>query len=161
MTLPASVINGRFKVLDRPEPAPGHCAVCGSVSKPVVDFDMTVDYYGAILLCVDCVREAFINLGNLYPALMAPAQVGPLSNAAALDVGTVHEYLAASLDATNRLVAILPDADFLDEDAEVISKPDRDNADQSDGANAGGTQLTFFERPDDVSGFTSRNLFDS
>ena len=93
MDLPVSVINGRFRVTDRPYADPGKCTVCGSVSKPVVDFDMTVDYYGAILLCTDCIREAFILMGHLHPELMAPAQVVPLFDQNShYDTDMVHEY---------------------------------------------------------------------
>jgi hypothetical protein len=162
MELPVSVINGRFKVLDRPNTPPGHCAVCGSVSKPIVDFDMTVDYYGAIMLCVDCIREAFILIGHMYPDLVAPAQVTPLYDGSALDVGTIHEYLAASLTATNALIAVLPDSDLSDEDAEDLHRVDQNNADGASGAVTDSDESAGGKRPYDVPIFTgSGDLFGS
>lgn len=163
MDLPVSVINGRFKVLERPDPAPGHCAVCGSVSKPVVDFDMTVDYYGAVLLCVDCIREAYVNIGLLHPDLLAPAQATPLFNGSTLDVGTVHEYLAASLESTRRLIAILPDSDLSVEDDENSSAGTEDDAEQSHGTNADDSESLSIERSYDlptITGRTVRSIFD-
>ena len=56
--LPESVINGRFRVTERPMAAPGKCAVCGAVSRPVVDFGMDVDFYGAVLFCFECILSA-------------------------------------------------------------------------------------------------------
>jgi len=150
MELPVSVINGRFKVLDRPYNDPGHCAVCGSVSKPVVDFDMSVDYYGAVLLCADCVREAFILMNTLHPELTAPAQVVPLYDGNALNAGMVHEYLAASLESTRRLIAVLPDSDLSLEDAVELLEADGDDAGETLGADEISGQLTFFQGPNDI-----------
>jgi hypothetical protein len=164
MDLPVSVINGRFKVLDRPEPAPGHCAVCGSVSKPVIDFDMTVDYYGAVLLCTDCIREAFIIMGSLHPELMEPAQVVPLFDPGKhYDMDMVHEYLAASLESTRRLIAILPDSDFSDENAEDLLGTVGADSEPLFRTDDNGAQLNLFQGPDDVptiTGRKARSIFD-
>jgi len=37
---------------------PAKCAVCGSVERDVVDFSMSVEDYGAVLLCISCVAAA-------------------------------------------------------------------------------------------------------
>ena len=164
MELPVSVINGRFKVTDRPYADPGKCTVCGSVSKPVVDFDMTVDYYGAILLCSDCIREAFILMGALHPESVEPAQVIPLFDQSnKTDTDMVHEYLAASLESTRRLIAILPDAALLDEYAEVVLDGDSDDAGGETGRDEDDSQLTLFQGPNDlptITGRTTRSVFD-
>jgi hypothetical protein len=46
-------INGRFQVLDRPLAAPGKCACCGAVDRPVIDFGFDLDFYGVVYICVE------------------------------------------------------------------------------------------------------------
>lgn len=48
----------RFKLTLTPLVSPGKCACCGAVNRPVVDFDMTIQFYGAVLLCITCLAEA-------------------------------------------------------------------------------------------------------
>ena len=50
--------TSRFQVTERPLVTPGKCAVCGAVDRPVVDFNMTLQFYGAVLLCTTCLTEA-------------------------------------------------------------------------------------------------------
>lgn len=58
LELTESQVNGRFHILPVPVAAPGKCSVCGSVERPVVDFGLEVDYYGAVVFCVECLRSA-------------------------------------------------------------------------------------------------------
>lgn len=114
MGLPDSVINGRFKVTERPETAPGKCTVCGAVNKPVVDYDATVDFYGAILICGECIREAFIVMVTAHPEYAVQDQVvSPLiSYSHLIDAGAVNEYVINASDSIRRLLNILPAAPF-------------------------------------------------
>lgn len=50
--------SSRMKYLALPFIHPGKCACCGSIERPVVDFGMTLDFYGAVMLCVTCLAEA-------------------------------------------------------------------------------------------------------
>lgn len=50
--------NSRFKVYPSPVASPGKCGVCGAVDRPVVDFNMTIQFYGAVYICVTCMCEA-------------------------------------------------------------------------------------------------------
>lgn len=52
-------INSRFKHYGPPFPLPGKCCVCGNVRTPVVDFGASVDGFGAVLMCENCVVEAY------------------------------------------------------------------------------------------------------
>lgn len=56
--LPPAHPLARFQLLSSPLVIPGKCAVCGSPSRPVVDFGMTLEFYGAVYLCVVCLTEA-------------------------------------------------------------------------------------------------------
>ncbi len=58
-----SPVLERFQLLDKPIAAPGKCAVCGSVSKPVIDFNFNLDWYGAVYFCVECMQSAARAIG--------------------------------------------------------------------------------------------------
>ena len=55
--LPAP-LNSRFQTYPLPVSSPGKCAVCGSVSRPVVDFGLDVQFYGTVLFCFECMASA-------------------------------------------------------------------------------------------------------
>ena len=37
-------------------PLPGHCVVCGSNQRDCVDIGFTAEYFGAVLICTDCIK---------------------------------------------------------------------------------------------------------
>lgn len=55
---PVVAPTSRMQYYHLPVVNPGKCACCGSVERPVVDFGMTIEFYGAVLLCVTCLAEA-------------------------------------------------------------------------------------------------------
>lgn len=57
-----SPLNSRFQTYPVPMASPGKCSVCGSVDRPVVDFGLTVEFYGAVVICVLCLTEAARNI---------------------------------------------------------------------------------------------------
>ena len=65
MTVP--LLNSRFKLIDRPIVPPGKCAVCGTVDRPVIDFGLNVDFYGAMYLCVTCLTEVSSSILQMVP----------------------------------------------------------------------------------------------
>lgn len=48
----------RFHYLERPVAPPAKCMVCMGYNNPVVDFGMSIDRYGAVVICVPCITEA-------------------------------------------------------------------------------------------------------
>lgn len=58
--------NSRFQVYPSPVASPGKCGVCGAVDRPVVDFNMTIQFYGAVYICITCMTEA-AQVINLVP----------------------------------------------------------------------------------------------
>jgi hypothetical protein len=38
-------------------PNPGTCCVCGSNQRGCVDFGITVEYFGAVLICEECILD--------------------------------------------------------------------------------------------------------
>ena len=67
-SIPEAKPTDRFKLTNLPLVTPGKCACCGAVNRPVVDFDMTVQFYGAILLCITCLAEAARTI-DMIPAI--------------------------------------------------------------------------------------------
>lgn len=68
METDASVIaNSRFQILDVPAAAPGKCAVCGfagrEYNRQYVDFGMSLDFYGVVYFCTDCLKAAAVRIG--------------------------------------------------------------------------------------------------
>lgn len=55
----------KIQITDVPMTAPAHCGCCGAVDRPVVDFGLTIDYYGAVLICTACMHDAAIKLGYI------------------------------------------------------------------------------------------------
>lgn len=54
--IPNQLIS-RFKLLSRPLAAPGKCACCGAVDRPVVDFGLDVRWFGVVYFCELCLTE--------------------------------------------------------------------------------------------------------
>jgi hypothetical protein len=38
-------------------PNPGTCSICGSNQRDCLDWGITVEYFGAVLVCVECCRD--------------------------------------------------------------------------------------------------------
>lgn len=38
-------------------PMPGTCCICGSNQRGCIDFGITVEYFGAVLICVECIQD--------------------------------------------------------------------------------------------------------
>lgn len=51
-------LNSRFQTYPSPVSSPGKCAVCGAVDRPVVDFGMDIQFYGAVMFCFECMASA-------------------------------------------------------------------------------------------------------
>lgn len=114
--LPESVVNGRFKYLERPAALPGKCAVCGRVDVPVLDFGLDVDYFGAVYICVDDMRAA-LQVAELYENSAPTPVVPPISF---LDVEAVNEYVTRANASLGALLSILAN---LDRPSAVDAKP--------------------------------------
>src|SRR6476469_10518841 len=78
--LTESQINGRFRVLDRPAALPGKCAVCGNVERPVLDFGLDLDFYGAVVICLECVTSAAEIVGLVPRERLDVAQLVQLNH---------------------------------------------------------------------------------
>lgn len=48
--------QGKFRLTHEPV-APSICSACGTRRTPLVDFSLSIDYYGAVHFCGDCCRE--------------------------------------------------------------------------------------------------------
>lgn len=103
MASPESVINGRFKILERPASAPGKCAVCGSVERPVLDFGFDLDFYGVVYICVDCLREGASVAGILGDESVTQVTPPPI------DYEGLNEFVRSLSHTLKRIDLIVPD----------------------------------------------------
>lgn len=133
--LTLSQLNGRFKLLDRPMALPGKCAVCGAVNRPVVDFDMDLDVYGAVYFCVECLTCAAALLGMVDGALLTRAELVQRNHedqlTAAKDITDeyVSRFAALSRDFGNRLRGL--SSDDVTSDESVPLSESREDASSS------------------------------
>ncbi len=98
-----SVINGRFKFLERPAVAPGKCAICGSVERPVLDFGLDLDFYGCVYFCVHCLREAASVAGILGDESTTQLTPPPI------DYEGLNELIRAISNVADRINLVVPD----------------------------------------------------
>lgn len=83
---PAHTPYSRFQLLPSPLVAPGKCACCGTVTRPVVDFAMTIEFYGAVYFCETCITEAASVIGMVTREVYDEARAGSTQSfTAALD----------------------------------------------------------------------------
>lgn len=115
----------KFQVRQGPvDQAPHKCASCGNpiISKEqwYVDWLFTIDYYGQVLFCVDCVRQMANQLGY-----MDPGQVKQLVEAKSALIRQVSELLNENLELRNALAAIgivTRDSEFVKRDCVADSE---------------------------------------
>jgi hypothetical protein len=65
MTVQTSI--SKFRWLELPAALPAKCISCGAVDRPVIDFGMSFDRYGAVYFCEDCIGEAARVFGYIKP----------------------------------------------------------------------------------------------
>lgn len=120
------VATSRFQLIDDGAyPLPGKCACCGTVKGRMLDFGFTLDYYGAVLLCIPCCVSA-IQVAGFNPE---PQTVLPTPE---FDTEEINELLTRINPLVARLISVLPDSDLefpeidggTDEaDGETVSDP--------------------------------------
>lgn len=62
MTTPQS----RIQIVDVPLLAPGVCFICGTAGlddRTFIDFGRQIDWYGAVYLCSECIKEVAVSIG--------------------------------------------------------------------------------------------------
>jgi hypothetical protein len=89
-------------------PMPGTCATCGSNQRGCVDFGITVEYFGALLICESCIID-ITNVEQL--GLMTRKEAAAIVEQNDLFVLRDREMVSAREDLRNALVAA---ADSLD-----------------------------------------------
>lgn len=59
--------TSRFQIVDRPVAHPGKCVVCGATDRPVIDWNMDIEDFGTVYVCLDCGAEMARALGFSSP----------------------------------------------------------------------------------------------
>lgn len=113
MRSPEAVINGKIQVYSSGSaPAPGNCCCCGSVERATVDFGLDIEFYGRVLVCVECLREAVtLTSMDTDPETLRAAS---LAEKKSVDTEKVNEFLSLTNDLAGRLIHLLPDSYFND-----------------------------------------------
>jgi hypothetical protein len=65
-------VNGsnRVQILEIPQAAPAHCAICfhpGGGGRTFVDWDFSLEFYGAVIVCNECVLTIMNGLEWISP----------------------------------------------------------------------------------------------
>lgn len=156
--------TSRFQIVERPYVSPGKCVVCGATDRPVVDWNMDIEDYGTIYICLECGAELARSLGFVSPDEVAAIKLEAgqsISNYLAQTEQKVISdelYLALS-DCVDRFVAfnasgaVHPDAPTVDaggpEDGSDATPVRQD--DEAAGTNAGqGNKSSRSRRPASV-----------
>lgn len=59
--------TSRFQIVERPVAHPGKCVVCGATDRPVLDWNMDIEDFGTVYVCLDCGSEMARALGFSSP----------------------------------------------------------------------------------------------
>lgn len=157
MASPESIINGRFKFLDRPAALPGKCACCGSVERPVVDFNFDLDFYGAVYLCTDCLGEAASIAGILNDP--SKTQVTPPN----IDYEGLNEFFRSARNALDRVDLIIPEHIYRPlrdaEDSQLLDGVDEGTIPSPSGSDNSLTEPAVVKGPNDGSSLSSSLKF--
>ena len=167
MTVQTSL--SKFRWLERPAALPAKCIACGAVNKPVIDFGMSFDRYGAVYFCEDCIQEAARVFGFISPqeAIAQKVKSEQSANSYLADNDLVavprgiYDDIRSSLSdlnsAADGIVLYLPL-----EDAEESREGDTDSSDdsagddsESDSDNGSKPKSSGKRRSNDVSGDSS------
>lgn len=145
--LTLSQINGRFKLLEKPAALPGKCAVCGAVDRPVIDFGMDLDVYGAVYICVDDMTAAAQILGMVDGDKLTRAELVQRNHADQLETAgeVINEFRAAFVefcDSYTRRISAVSDPTAVSDDPVPTEEP-TELVEDSDGTTGEDESVTF------------------
>ena len=92
---------------------PGICSVCGNPNGPCIDFGLSIDYYGAVVICLACLNAAAEKAGlydarNIGVGLNRTLQDGWVDLAANLSAIKEAEHVIINgFDSFNSIVNLL------------------------------------------------------
>lgn len=105
-----TLVNSKFRIVAAGNlPAPGKCSVCGSVERDAVDFGLDIEFYGRVLICVECVHDAQSTVGEL---MGDNTEESPAASLSQMHKDAIYEYLTNADESIRRLLTLLPVADF-------------------------------------------------
>jgi len=108
-------------------PLPGTCATCGSNQRGCVDFGITVEYFGALLICESCIVD-ITNVDEL--GLMTKKEAASIIEQNDLLVLRDREMVQAREELRNALVAAANSLDGRVGNVSVSSVLDTTSTDQ-------------------------------
>lgn len=119
-------VNGsnRIQVLDFPQAAPAHCAICfnpGNDERKFIDFDFSLEFYGAVIFCSDCIQTVMNGLGWISPIQWKEVQESLTEALEFFQKASAENVkLRAALDTLSFIPSISNDSSS---DSEISSEP--------------------------------------
>ena len=116
-------------------PAPAQCFSCGSIGIDMLDTGMNEAYYGAILICINCFREAATRIPELElvsrkyydeSVAMLVSQMG-LVNKIEPAIKQLYTDLGSAIHSIRDSLSIPSDDNDTSDDDGVAEVPDTDN----------------------------------
>ena len=91
----------KFRLFKRPPVTGGKCISCGNDNQAVVDTGATVDFIGAVYVCVDCITECAHILGYVKEVPEDFKAVAAMDKRAE-ELGKIHDDFIAKLESSVR-----------------------------------------------------------
>jgi hypothetical protein len=123
--------NSRFQVVEPGSAAlPANCAVCGSIRRPLVDFGMTLDFYGAVYICTECMADGAKAMGYQDEEKL---RLEEQLHAAVAGLDKASRRMVAGLSELHNIVSTtIADANSIIDPAGVVFKEPSSSPDTSD-----------------------------
>jgi hypothetical protein len=162
MELQGELLQSRFQLLPRPAASPGKCSVCGVVNREVIDFGLDIEFYGAVVICTECMISASARL-NLVPVaevLILREKLAHVSKAAQTVQSLFDDCVVDFIERTNRLESDIRNhftSSNMDvnKTSEQDKSSDADNDTSSVGTSEQDNNVDSNERPNELSSSTS------
>ena len=84
-----------FRVVDSYLALPGKCIACGSARTPLLDTGISIDFYGAVVFCIECAKEAARAIGYSEPPVAEEVTESPLTQE---EINDHHVSISAAID---------------------------------------------------------------
>lgn len=126
--------SDKVQVTKNPPALPRSCVICNASSngmKDFIDFNFSIDYYGAVYFCSDCMIPIALSLGLCFQKDLIEAEQEANDLRATLE-GIEDEltYYRSFVDSLSRIRPDLSDAVVLDGPAEKSNNQGTSESDQ-------------------------------
>ena len=135
--------SSRFQVLDRPMQLPGTCSVCGNPDGQVIDFGLSLDFYGCVYICIVCLNAAAEKAGLFEARGIEVALNKQLLGGISLlrtnlnEITGAEDGLMAAIQRFNTVVNGILNVSGIPDQSSPSDSTDEPKSDESDGQDVG------------------------